>query len=120
MKSSLEKINTANTKRLELLEIKYEQMIRFIIMKAIFDLIESTILRKACIFCKKNKYKKKILEKLIQYLEFRAADSVKKSRNIKKLFYDVIENIHKKLRIYQPLVLNLNLLVELIFIRTWS
>ena len=41
MKSSLEKINTANTKRLELLEIKYEQMIRFIIMKAIFDLIET-------------------------------------------------------------------------------
>ena len=38
---------------------------------------------KECIFCKENKYKKKVLEKLMQRLEFRAVDSIKKSATLK-------------------------------------
>ena len=75
-------------------------------------------MNKECIFCKKNKYKKKVLEKLMQYLEFRTVDSIKKSATLKNDFmmlsllsqdlivleghyYKVaLEGIHKNSRIY--------------------
>ena len=75
-------------------------------------------MNKECIFCKKNKYKKKVLEKLMQYLEFRTVDSIKKSATLKNDFmmlsllsqdlivleghyYKVaLESIHKNSRIY--------------------
>ena len=43
-------------------------------------------MNKECIFCKKNKYKKKVLEKLMQHLEFRTVDSIKKSATLKNDF----------------------------------
>ena len=43
-------------------------------------------MNKECVFCKKNKYKKKVSEKLMQFLEFRAVDSIKKSATLKNDF----------------------------------
>ena len=52
---------------------------------------KNTILKKEhnieeCIFSMKNKYKKKVLEKLMQFLEFPAVDAIKKSATLKNDF----------------------------------
>ena len=47
-------------------------------------------MNKECIFCKKNKYKRKVLEKLMQFLEFRAVDSIKISATLKNDFMMLI------------------------------
>ena len=43
-------------------------------------------LKKECIFCNKNKYKKKVLEKLMQSLEFFAVELIKKPQQVKNDF----------------------------------
>ena len=67
MKSSLERISTANTKRLELLETKLRTIDLFDTYESNWrpnrDLVrkqKNAILKNECIFCKKNKYKKKV------------------------------------------------------------
>ena len=84
MKSSLERISTTNTKRLELLETKLRAIDLFHTYESNCrpnrDLVskgKNTILNKECIFYKKNKYKKTVLEKLMSCLKFRAVDSIK-------------------------------------------
>ena len=47
---------------------------------------KNTILKKECIFCKKNKYNKKALEKLMQFSEFFAVDLIKKPVTLKNDF----------------------------------
>ena len=90
---NLERINAVNTKRSKLLETKlraidspgtYESTCR-----PNQDLLgrgKNTILKKECIFCKKNKYKKKVFEKSIQCLEFCTVDSIKKAARLKNDF----------------------------------
>ena len=70
MKASLERINNANTKRLELLETKLRTIDSFDTYESNCrpnrDLVgkgKSTILKKECVFCNKNKYKKKVFKK---------------------------------------------------------
>ena len=75
-------------------------------------------MNKQCIFCKKNKHKKKVLENLMQFLEFYAVHSIKKSATLKNDFMKLIllsqdlilleGHYHKSCyRVYTQKVLNL-------------
>ena len=95
MKSSLEKIKDANKKCSELLETRLKTIDSFDSeenenngrpKRKSMEKGKNTILIKECIFCKKNKYKNRVLEKLMQCLEFHAVDSIKKVTTAKNDF----------------------------------
>ena len=86
LKRSLEKIENDNQRKSEILNTKLQEIDNFNSQEddicpkwgEFGNTINSTVLLpKKCLFCKKDKYVKRIKEKLVACLEFRAVQSIK-------------------------------------------
>ena len=95
MKSSLIKIDSEHTRQSELLNARLTKIDSFETVEEGYrpkrkewkNSNNSALLPKRCLFCKKNKYKDRHLERLIQCVEDRAVESIKRAATLANDFH---------------------------------